>query len=157
MKDTSVNPSTELFPKLILLKLFLAHSCFPTRHFHSCNVEQNSLTQTAKRIYTHFHPLRKYPGKVLGNAIRFMSIMSKYNPGKKVYYHALTLHSPLQQTCITHPLRAATLNFTLPGSTSQCGPYNGIPGYSTFLAHKYSQKPVAYFLNKQLLLCNLCN
>ena len=61
-----------------------------------------------------------------------MSIMSIYYPGNEIYYLALTFHSPLQQTCIVHLLRAATLNFTLPGSSSLCRPYNRIPGYSTF-------------------------
>ena len=54
------------FPELILFKLLLDHSCFPSRHFYASEVELNFLTSTAKRIYTHFHPPRKHPGKTLG-------------------------------------------------------------------------------------------
>lgn len=70
MKGMVVNSPNELFPKVILLKLFLDHSCFPSRPFYSSDTELNLLTSTAKRIYTHFHPPRKHLGKVLGKAIR---------------------------------------------------------------------------------------
>ena len=144
-KGRKVNPPNELFPKLILFKLFLITpalqvdiSTLVTRNWNCSRRQRNEFTPifilpesiNAKCLVT-----------LSAEELGFMSIVSLHYPGNKVYYLALTLHSPLQQT----PAESSDTKLYLAWQYVPVWAISGISGCSTFSTHKYSQKTVCRF------------